>query len=766
MGCCSGKTATDNGDRYDGLDAHIKFYRGQTVPLDTRENMPHAQEDATPATDDRRVLPPVLLQYWHTARRWRWVLAAIVGGTLIAGVIVTFLMQPLYTAKAQIEISRQQKNVTNVEGVEAPEAGRDAEFYATQYALLRAVSLAERVESSLNLGASNEFFENHGVEPAVGATARRRQASRLLLTHVSIEPVRSSRLVDISYTSRSARQSADISNAWVREFIAANMNREFSSTAEARRFLEERLATLRQRTEDSERRVVDFASANGIVTLEVARDAEGRTQTQRTLVGTDLEALNQELNAARSERIAAESRMAGTGRGANSDALANATIASLRQRRAEISSEYARLMTQYEPGYPAARALRSQMDELDAAVAAELARLNNARRQDYQQALSRERQLSGMVDRLRADLDRQQRNTIQYNIYQREADTNRQLYDSLLQRYKEIGVAGSVGTNNIAIVDQASAPGSPSSPNLYLNIAIALALGLILAGATVVILEQIDEGIKSPTDVPDLLSLPLLGNVPLADRDPMAAVADVKSTLSESYFSIRSALAFSTNHGFPRSISIVSNQPGEGKSTTAAALAVTLGRTGKSVLLVDGDLRSPSIHTLLAVSNAAGFSNLLVGDNDLAAVQPSVFKGVSVMPSGPLPPSPSELLSNERLSEVIAMMCAAYDHVVIDCPPVLGLSDAPLLVRASEGALFVVEPGRSAVRSIKSALQRLKMAGGVVLGVIVTKIDINSQLYGYSYGYGYGKKYGYGDGLSYGSKAAGHGTDAAGTQAA
>jgi capsular exopolysaccharide synthesis family protein len=549
--------------------------------------------------------------------------------------------------------------------------------------------------------------------------------------------------------------SAQIANAWVREFIDATTDREYSSTAQARGFLEARLNALRSKLEESEQKAVTYASANDIVSLETSRSSDGKTISSRTLTSADLEQLNTALMSARADRISAEARARSGRPDITADALNNQSIGSLKARRAEVASDYAKVLSQFEPGYPQARALKGQIDELDAAIAKDTARFGAERHQKYQEAVARERDLQAQVDKAKAQFDKQNKASIQFNIYQRDADTNRQLYDGLLQRYKEIAEAGSVGASNIAVVDRAEAPNKPSSPKVLVNMALALLAGLGLSVLTVVGLEQIDEGIRGPSDVWKLLKLPLLGNVPLIKGSIDDALMDPKSSLTEAYLSIRSNLAFSTTHGLPRSIAITSSQPAEGKSTTSLAVATIIGRTGKSVVLVDGDLRSPSVHNLAGVGNTGGLSNLLTGDDKfLDYVQASKGRGLSVLPAGPLPPNPAELLSSDRLGIIIEQLLHHFDHVVIDAPPVLGLADAPLICRAVEGSVFVAEPGRSPLRGIRSALQRLKFGGARLFGVIITKIDLDRQHYGYSYGYGYGYgKYGYGYGYSYGESA-------------
>lgn len=725
-----------------------------TPPVDRRLDglAPLASQDA--GYQDNSSLPPLLIQIWQAAVRWRLVITGIMIVAVAIGIVTTMLQAPLYSARAQIEISREKQNVTNVPGLDAGTSAYDLEFYDTQYALLKAESLGERVARTLKLAEDPAFFAAHGVslpEPSQGqggklpfsAKKRERLAAGIVLGNITIAPIRNSSLVDIKYTSRSPQVSAKIANAWPQQFIAANMDRQFASTADARRFLEERLATLRIKLEESERAVVTYATERDIVTLGATRDASGRTEDAQTLVASDLAALNSALIIARTERITAESR-ARTQAGANSaEALTSATIATLRATRAEVGADYARMLVQFAPGYPTARALKAQMDALDTAVVRETARITAGRQVSYSEAVKRETELGAQVEALKSRLDQQQQDNIQYNIYQREADTNRQLYDALLQRYKEIGIAGTVGATNIVIVDQAKVPGGPSAPSLPRNITIALLLGIALAVAVVFALEQIDEGIRDPQDVERLLNLPLLGSTPLVGDKPEVMLGDSKSGLSEAYFSIRTMLALATAHGLPRTLAVTSAQAGEGKSVTALALAIAFGRTGRRVLLLDADMRAPSVHELAGVDNAKGLSNLLAGDDNFSSlIREAEFKGVSVLPAGPNPPNAAELLSTDRLDQLLATLLKGFDHIVIDAPPVLGIADALLLGRAAEGCVFVIETERVVVRAIRRALDRLQVGQNHVFGAVVTKVDF--RRHAESYGYGYSRKHEYG----------------------
>ena len=701
------------------------------------------------------LLPPILLQYWHTALRWRWLMTGIIAGTLVIGVVATLLMAPLYTAKVQVQIDRQQKQVTKVEGLDAETNAQDLEFYATQYTLLKTRPLAERVASELGLYKSGAFLEAHGLDadiitkkvPGKSEAQLREEHKRrvvgLLLENIEISPIRTSKLVDASYTSRSPELSAAIANKWASSFIALSMDRQFASTADARKFLEERLASLQDKVEQSERAVILYGSNADIVNLDQIRDSEGRTLGNRTLVGASLEQLSQALNAATAARIEAQAR-AGGGGDTTAEATSSATLAGLRQQRASAAAEYAKLSVQFEPEFPAVKQYAEQIRTIDAAIARETARIGEARTREYREAKRRESELKAKVDQLKGDMDQQNRANIQYNIYQREADTNRQLYDALLQRYKEIGVAGSVGVNNIAIVEPAIVPDKPSSPKMPLNLAIALLLGIGLAAATVFALEQIDEGIREPSQVEPLLGVPLLGMTPaVADGNLYEELRDPKSHLFDAYFSIRSSLAFATNHGLPRSFAVVSTRPAEGKSSTSLALAQIIGRTGKRVLLVDADLRSPSIHSMVERSNEVGFSNYLAGENDWShIVQETSIKNVSIIAAGPVPPSAAELLSGDRLVQFVKEGLGQFDHILIDSPPVLGMTDAPLISKSVEGVVYVVQAGGAAVRGVKASIQRIRQVNGHIFGIVLTKVGNNAKGYGYGYGYGYGQRYG------------------------
>jgi capsular exopolysaccharide synthesis family protein len=387
--------------------------------------------------------------------------------------------------------------------------------------------------------------------------------------------------------------------------------------------------------------------------------------------------------------------------------------------------------------------LQQQIEAIDQSIRNEQSRFSNAASTELEAARKRENDLRAKVSKLVSALTSEERSGIQYRILQREVDTNRQLYDALLQRYKEIGVAG-VGANNIAVVDPAVPPNAPSSPNLLINLILSMIAGLGLAGALVLILENVDQGIRDPAVVEQKLGVPLLGVIPETSTDePLDDVVDPKSFISEAYVTVLSNLAFSTDHGVPRLFMLTSTGQAEGKSTSALALAAGLARSGKSVIVVDADMRIPTIDKRIDKRGTDGLSNYLAGDDNLDAMIHTLdFGNLRVLPSGPIPPSAPDLLGGERMGMLVGELLKRFDHVVIDAPPILGLADATLIARNVEGVVFIAEAERGAIRAISDAVGRLRTAKARVFGLVLTKYSANRLGYGYSYGAAYSYNYG------------------------
>jgi capsular exopolysaccharide synthesis family protein len=696
---------------------------------------------------------PLIRQYLRIAFRWRYVILGAVAACALLGIVITLLMTPKYTAYTTVEISREADKVTSFQGVQSDASIADQEFYQTQYGLLRSRSLSERVATQLRVVDDPKFFEKmrftskspifqivNGRYPAAGHKDRLRIAGEILLKNLSVDPTRLSRLVDIGFTSPNPELSAQVANAWADNFIQINQERKIQATSYGRNLLQRQLALQKERLDESQRQLVGYASAQQIINLP-ASSGNGTT-SERSIVADNLAALNTALTQATTDRIQAEAKYQQVGRaGASAEALRNQAINSLRQRRAELAADYQRLMVQFEPGYPAAKAIQSQIDQLDRSIAREEGRVSGSLQAEYREAQERENALQAKVDQLKASYLDLRRRSIQYNIFQQEVDTNRALYDGLLQRFKEIGVAGGVGVNNVSVVDPADAPQSPSSPRLMVNLIVSILAGICIGGGLAFALEQMDEAIADPVEVERRLGLPLLGTVPKvsADTTPRDALLDRKSELIDAYLAVQTNLAFTTEHGVPRTFAVTSTRPAEGKSTTALALATTLVRGHRKVILVDGDMRSPSIHHLGGVDHNRGLSNFLAGDDNISTLTFEMSDlGFTAMSAGPIPPNAAELLTGTRLSLLLERLLETYDHVVVDSPPVMGLADAPLIASRVEGVIYAVESHGIRSSLVKTALARLSSANARIIGGVLTKFEARKAHYGYGYEYGYG----------------------------
>ena len=692
-------------------------------------------------------------RYLRIALKHRWLILGAFLAALVVGVAVTLLSTRIYTASATLQIDRQATQVledADVAPAESMIAGE--EFFQTQYGLLRSRSLAERVVDSLGLANSDAFLEAMQVEAprsAEGSAAERTERRRDIVLktvqeNFGVSPVRGSRLVNISFNSPDPNLSARVTNAFAEAFIQSNLERRFESTAYVRDFLEERIAQTKSRLEDAERQLVAYAGQQQIINLSESTEANAR---QDSLVSRSLGALNASLAQAQAARVAAEARW----RQANSSALMslpevlqNPAIQRLSEERARVSAEYQQKLSVYKPDYPEMQQLSARLTELDEEIASIAGSIRASIRAQYEVATNEEQALQAQVNGLKGDVLDLRDRSIQYNILQREVDTSRTLYDGLLQRYKEVGVAGGVTANNISIVDRAQPPNRPSKPNLLLNIALAGLMGLGLGVLTALLIEALDETLEKPEDVEEKIGLPVLGVVPLLDKgtSPSEALADVRSGFSEAYYSIRTALQFSTPDGAPASLLVTSSRPAEGKSTTAYAIALNLARIGRSVLLADGDLRNPSMHRVVGVENDAGMSNLLSGNGELPSLaKRTAQQGLDFLACGPLPPNPAELWGGDRLRNILDEAAQAYDHVIIDGPPVLGFADAPLLASAVQGAVLVIESKQTRRAQARGALRRLIVGETHLLGAILTKFNVKATRYGgydYAYDYHYG----------------------------
>ena len=676
-------------------------------------------------------------------------IGAIIVVVLGAALIMTLLDTPRYAASATIQINDSSDRVIGENDDQTAQQSNlyDVDrFLKTQTDILRSRGLAQRVALKLKLQTRPEFFlAMESKSPGSGATAEavRNEVVNLLQSSLKVTLPRDSRIVTISFESADPSMSAEIANAFATEFIQSNLQRKFDSSSYAREFVANQLAEAKQRVEQSERNLNEYSRSTGLIrTGDAAGEAEA--ETGGSVTAASLLQLNLAANQATAARVAAEGRwraISSVPLLSSREVLSNATVSGLMTDRATTQAELQRELSKHLDDYQTVREKQAQIARLDAELQSAAQSVRNSIRAEMLAAQGTEQALLAKLEGLKGETLREQDKTVQYGLLKREADTNRTLYDGLLKRYNELNATAGIASSNISIIDTAERPTVPTSPSLFKNLLLALVAGLGLAALTLFVRDQLDDAIRVPEDVESKLRLPLLGVVPKTiARDPESEMADPKSPVAEAYNSLRAALLYSTSAGLPQVMLITSAQSAEGKTTTSFATATSLARMGRRVALVDADLRRPSLHRRFGLPNDRGLTDLLTSDQPVeSAILTTPQDNLFVIASGPIPPSPTELVSSPRMEHVVQELARTYDVVVIDSPPILGLADAPALSALADGVIFVVESERSRRGSLKTALRRLRAMRPILLGAVLTKFDPTrsgnrySEYYGYQY---------------------------------
>lgn len=703
-----------------------------------------------------------LLDLWRILVKRRWTIISFFIIVVSAVVTATMLTTPLYRSSLTLQIEKEPVKVVEAGNVIPTESGGDdSDFYQTQYELLESRSLVKRVVEQLELDQNPAFV---GVQKPAPWSALIRWARAQVdwnqedttgnssrpdlvpqfLEALSVEPVRNSRLVKVHFESPNPQLATQVVNTYADTFINMNLERRFDASSYAKEWLEDQISQTKAKLEESERQLLEFARREEIINVD----------DRQHISAHKLEQVTEALSRAQERRIEAEAayRQMQSAGASLPQILESEVIEEFKTLQASLEAEYQENLRLYKPAFPRMQALRTRIQQIDARINAEIGNIRGSLRAQYEAALANEQLVQAQMEEVKGEVMTAQNRSIQYNIFKREVDTNRQLYDGLLQRYKEVGVAGGVGTNNISVIDWAEAPRRPFKPNLQVNMMLAMVLGLMGGIALAFLFEHLDDTIKQPEDLERVVGIPVLGIIPTVKEArgqqegeslAMAAHRDPRSAFAEAYRSVRTALQFSTPEGPPRVLSVTSSVAGEGKSTTSLSLAIHFAQAGKQTLLIDTDLRNPSLHRNLGLDNDAGLTNYLAG----AAKPVDIARPINQIPhlfvisTGPLPPNPAELLSTPKMVSLLNNAAEKFDQVILDCPPVLGLADALILGNMSGGTLLVVEAGTTRRGHVQGSLKRLRSARTRVIGGLLAKLSSQSNAYGYqqSYYYYYGQ---------------------------
>ena len=663
---------------------------------------------------------------------WRWVILGATALGLAAAIVVTLLTTPMYRAWVTLEANPPTVEILDENSRPGSSSVGTWDFIATQVGLLSSRTLAERVAQDLNLAAREDVVGSGG-----DASSRLKTATAVVAGGLSVEAPEEGQLIRFSYSSPSPQLAAEIANGIAENFIGTGLQRRYEASTYARTFLQQQIAKTRRDLERNEKQLVAYAQAQGII--NTGSDKNGEEGQGGSLQSSTLVALNNALGEATARRMQAEAAYRQASLAGSSDASTG--TAALRSTKAGLEAEYQEKRILMKPDHPEMQSLRSRINELDRQIASERSQVAGGRSSsllaEYRAAASAERALQARVAQLKGSVLDLRGRSIQYNILQRELDTNRGLYDALLQRYKEVGVAAGIGTTPVSIVDRAEVPGGPYKPNMLFNLLAGLAAGLAVGLGAAMVLEIMNDTIKTRDDVRMKLGLACLGAIPKR-RGKGSLIEDFNdpaSPVSEAYSAVLAGLRFTTTAGAPRTMLITSSRASEGKSSSALALAQNSARRGARVLLIDADLRRPSFKV---ENRKVGLTKLLTNDEPIGDhVLRTEVESLSLLPCGPVPPNPADLLSSGRFKDILRQAEAQYDTVIVDGPPMLGLADASLLAAACGYVLMVIESGKTRTRAAREAIERIEAADSHIVGVTLTKSTEDSSYYGYRlYQYG------------------------------
>ena len=682
--------------------------------------------------------------------RQRWLLAGVIVASLIVGLIVTLLATPMYEARATVKVEPYGQYIVEGQDIEGGIASNQVfDFLQTQIAVIQSRNLATTVVEKLNLGERDailgaDFDESRppNMSDEQWAKTRKDAAAGRLQSSVTAAIPDDNWIISIGYRSSDPALAAELANGYADAFAVSDTANSLETNEYAQEYLLDQITLVRGRLEEAEEATNNYARSAQIIVQPGEEGGAGPT----TLTSTNLASANARFSQARAERIAAEQKWRAI-QNAPADQLpavqTNSVLQNLVSDKISKESELVELRQRYNDEFPQIQNLLQQIAILDRQIEERGNSIKASIRNDYIVARNQEQALQAELNSLTGETLSEQDDQVQLSVLEREAEALRGQLESLLTRYNQVSSAANVDTGAFNKLDSAVVPSTPYAPSLSVNLTMALVAGIALAGGLALLRETFDDRIRSLEEVEDKLGLPLFGQTPYVDERDIEVFGNDFSTLMESYASIRSSIDFSLSRD-RNVLQFTSTEASEGKSTTAVILAELFARMGRKTLLIDADLRRPTIAKLLDIEKPkVGLVEVLLGHTELEnAVIKGVHENLDILAIAEIPASPTELLSESYLGEMIAKYRNDYSLIIFDSSPVMGLADAPMLSRVVDGTIFVMEANRIQFGKAKAAKRRLQASGAKMLGVILTKYRALEAGQDYSYQYSY---YQYGD---------------------
>jgi len=706
-----------------------------------------------------------LLGYWRVLKKRKWTVLATLAVVFVLTVIATLKMARLYQADSRIAVYPENSNILGLKDMESASSNAEWDYsigLETQLSILRSDELALKVIDTLHLDSNPAFMRWNGSKDFTEKIPRadltpdpKRLATILSVFHrgLNLQVVPRTRVIEISYIHHDPQLAAEIANTIVKTFIEENFRTRYESTNQTADWLSKELSDLQLKVQTSEEKLVRYQKENGMVGID----------EKQNIVTAKLDELNKQLTNAQTDRIQKEANLKLAQSGDPSifaNLATNNLVEKLRSQQADLERQFAQATSQFGSSYPEVVELKSQLKEVETSIAAEQKRLLAIVREEYLAAVQREKLLNTAFQEQKQQDNQLNESAIEYTALKRDADTNRELYQSLLQRLKEASVSAGLRSSNIRVVDVARIPVIPAKPDVPLNIAFGFVLGLVGGVGIAFLQESLDTTVANLEQVTALTALPALGTIPLqfagdGTRRNLISKSPAKarpalagpvtylrpnSQVAESYRALRTSILLSSFGAPPKLLMVTSALPQEGKTTVSTNSAMVLAQKGSRVLLVDADLRRPAVGRVLGIKSSGGLSTVLSGVQKIeSAIVP--FPGLpnlQILPAGPIPPNPVELLGSRVMKDYIARWREEFDHIIIDTPPCLSVTDAVALSIDADGVILVVRSGQTPKAALRRASELLLQVNARVMGVVLNGFNIHSAD---DYYYYYGSKY-------------------------
>jgi polysaccharide biosynthesis transport protein len=681
-------------------------------------------------------------------RRWVLVFAGLLG--IAYGIYKAESQPQLFEAYGRIEVRSGSSNEYRVGAV--PGYGGDTSSkMLTEIEILKSDTLLLKVAREMDLSNSATFLEQKGPVPhtSLDSPDVRQDIVHALQSNLHVALVPKTDIIRISYSSLSAKLSSDIVNKVISTYIQRSYETRFDSSQKVATWLSSTLDDLKQQVETSQEQMMDMERRLGILGFDPAHNQ----------ISTSLDDLSKAAGTAKLARIIAESRyriLSGMdpnsieGSIETTPGTAPGELTGLRAQLATARAGYAQLEATLGPNHPQSKAAKAQIDELTKEIDTEQNRLLLQAKENYVIARANEDQTTAALETQKTDAYKLRDQLVEYTLRKREFEANRTLYDSLRERLRTAGVQAGLESLEIDVVDQAVPPASPvlkpQSTIILTSVIFSLLGGIVVA----FLLESLDTGMRSIAEIEGITELPSLAIVPRARRTSAEQASNLttaqrnigvltqpKSQFTEAFRALRTSLLLSTTGHPPKIIVLTSATPSEGKTTAASNLAAILAQRDTRVLLIDGDLRRPNVHHRFGMNGKIGLTTVLTGATTLEETVQVVpeLPNLDILPSGPIPPFPAEMLSSDAMGALLRRCRDLYSYVVIDSPPILSVTDGVILSRQADAVVLVVRHGKSSKHVVRRARDLLLRSGAPMTGIVLNAVDLNSpEYYGY-YGY-------------------------------